>query len=171
LIASPLLITLLDPGDIGCQYDLSPKATGRCVGSRGHEFHRSAEGTLLSTRRKILVIEDNDDVRDAVAESLEDAGYDAWVAANGAVAMGELRESNDLPCLILLDLMMPEMDGAQFLQEMRNDPRLSALPVVVVTADGSAKAKATALGTHGGLRKPVQLRELLSTVSKFCQHS
>jgi CheY-like chemotaxis protein len=67
--------------------------------------------------------------------------------------------------------MMPEMDGTQFLQEMRTDPRLSALPVIVVTADGSAIAKATALGTHGGLRKPVQLDDLLSTVSKYCQPS
>ncbi|HEX2688881.1 MAG TPA: response regulator [Kofleriaceae bacterium] len=116
-------------------------------------------------------MEDNDDVRDAVAESLEDAGYGVWVAANGAIAIGELRESDDLPCVILLDLMMPEMDGTQFLQEMRTDPRLSALPVIVVTADGSAIAKATALGTHGGLRKPVQLDDLLSTVSKYCQPS
>lgn len=124
----------------------------------------------MSTQRKILVVEDNEDIRDAVAESLEDAGYDVWVAANGAIAIDALRESNDLPCLILLDLMMPVMDGAQFLQEMRRDPRLSALPVVVVTADDSAITKATALGTHGGLRKPVQLNELLSTVSKYCQH-
>lgn len=125
----------------------------------------------MSTRGKVLVVEDNEDIRDAVAESLEDAGYDVWVAANGAIAMDALRNSNDLPCLILLDLMMPVMDGAQFLQEMRRDPRLSALPVVVVTADGSAITKATALGTHGGLRKPVHLDDLLSTVSKYCEHA
>ena len=124
----------------------------------------------MTTRRKVLVVEDNEDIRDAVAVSLEDAGYDVSVAANGAIAIDALRESNDLPCLILLDLMMPVMDGVQFLQEMRSDPRLSALPVVVITADGSAITKATALGTHGGLRKPVRLNELLSTVSKYCQH-
>ncbi len=124
----------------------------------------------MTTRRKVLVVEDNEDIRDAVAVSLEDAGYDVSVAANGAIAIDALRESNDLPCLILLDLMMPVMDGVQFLQEMRSDPRLSALPVVVITADGSAITKATALGTHGGLRKPVRLKELLSTVSKYCQH-
>jgi len=124
----------------------------------------------VSTCGKILVVEDNEDIRDAVAESLEDAGYGVWLAANGAIAMNALRESNDLPCLILLDLMMPVMDGAEFLQKMRSDPRLSALPVVVVTADGSAITKAITLGTHGGMRKPVQLNELLSTVSKYCQH-
>jgi two-component system, chemotaxis family, chemotaxis protein CheY len=124
----------------------------------------------VTTRRKVLVVEDNEDIRDAVAVSLEDAGYDVSVAANGVIAIDALRESNDLPGLILLDLMMPVMDGEQFLQEMRSDPRLSALPVVVITADGSAIKKATALGTHGGLRKPVPLNELLSTVSKYCQH-
>ena len=138
--------------------------------SPGHALHRSTEGKPVSTQRKILVIEDNDDIRDAVAESLEDAGYGVLLAANGAIAIGALRESDDLPCLILLDLMMPVMDGAQFLEEMRRDPRLSALRVVVITADGSSVTKAAALGTHGGLRKPVQLNELLSTVSKYCQH-
>ena len=52
---------------------------------------------------------------------------------------------------------------------MTNDPRWAAGPVVVVTADGSATRKAAALGTHGGLRKPVQMDELLSTVSKYCR--
>jgi CheY-like chemotaxis protein len=130
---------------------------------------REPERRPVSTRRSVLVVEDNEDIRDAVAESLEDAGYGVRVAANGAIAMNALRESSDLPCLILLDLMMPVMDGAQFLQEMRRDPRLSVLPVVLVTADGSAVTKATALGTHGGLRKPVQLDDLLSTVAKYCQ--
>jgi CheY-like chemotaxis protein len=127
-------------------------------------------GKPVSTCGKILVVEDNEDIRDAFAESLEDAGYGVSVAANGALAIDVLQKSDDLPCLILLDLMMPVMDGAQFLQEIRNDPRLSALPVVVITADGSAITKATALGTHGGLRKPVQLNDLLSTVSKYCPH-
>src|SRR5205814_7531087 len=104
---------------------------------------------------------------EAVVESLEDAGYGVWAAANGAIALGALRALDTLPCLILLDLMMPVMDGAEFLQEMRRDPRLSALPVVVVTADGNATRKAAALGTHGGLKKPVQLNDLLSTVSKY----
>jgi CheY-like chemotaxis protein len=124
----------------------------------------------MSTGGQVLVIEDNPGIREALAESLEDAGYGVSVAPNGAIAIGELRESNDLPCVILLDLMMPEMDGAQFLQELRRDPRLAAVPVVLITADGNATKKAAALGTHGGLRKPIQLNELLSTVSKYCQH-
>jgi two-component system, chemotaxis family, chemotaxis protein CheY len=123
----------------------------------------------VSAGAKVLVIEDNEDIREAVAEALEDAGHGVWLAANGAIAIGELRASSDLPCLVLLDLMMPVMDGAQFLQEMRQDPRLSALPVVVVTADSNAITQAASLGAHGGLRKPIQLNELLFTVSKYSQ--
>ena len=123
----------------------------------------------MSTGKHILVIDDNEDIREAVVESLEDAGYGVSAVANGDIAIRVLQASNELPCLILLDLMMPVMDGAQFLQEMRRDPRLSAVPVVVVTADGHATAKAAALGTQGGLKKPIQLNELLSTVSKYLQ--
>lgn len=123
----------------------------------------------MTTGPRVLVVEDDEDIREAVAESLEEAGYGVWLASNGAIAIDELRASADLPCLILLDLMMPMMDGAQFLQEMRQDPRLSSLPVVVVTADGNAIAKAAALGTHAGLKKPIQLDDLLSTVSKYSQ--
>lgn len=127
----------------------------------------SREDESLRAGQKVLVIEDNEDIREAVAESLEDAGYSVWLAANGAIAISELRASSDLPCLILLDLMMPVMDGVQFVQEMRQDPRLSAVPVVVVTADGNAIQKAANLGTQGGLKKPIQLNELLSTVLKY----
>lgn len=187
------MITLLGPGDTGCPnvpriqqgVVLVAEDVARIfdhwerAGSARHPAGASRQttsstaqpkGKPVSTRRKIMVIDDNEDIRDAVTESLEDVGYGVWGAANGAIAIDALRESNDLPCLILLDLMMPVMDGAQFLQEMRKDPRLSALPVIVVTAGDSAIAKATDLGTHGRLLKPVQLNELLSTVSKYCQH-
>lgn len=91
------------------------------------------------------------------------------VAANGAIALSALEAADDLPCLILLDLMMPVMDGAHFLQEMRKAPRFSVLPVLLLTADGSATTKAATMGANGGLAKPVQLDTLLSTVSKYCQ--
>jgi len=124
----------------------------------------------MSAECKVLIVEDDQDVSDAVGESLEDAGYGVSIAANGAIAMDALQASNDLPCLILLDLMMPVMDGEHFLKEVKKDPRLSAIPVVLLTAHGSAPAKAISLGALSGLRKPIQLHELLSTVSKYCQH-
>lgn len=124
----------------------------------------------MSTPGKVLYVEDDEDLCDVVSETLEDAGYAVSIAANGAIAMTALQAASDLPCLILLDLMMPVMDGEHFLQEMRRDPRLSAVPVVLLTADGHATTKAVTLGVHGGLGKPVELNDLLSTVSTYCEH-
>ena len=124
----------------------------------------------MSTHGKVLYVDDDEDLCDVVCETLEDAGYGVSIARNGAIAMSALKAASDLPCLILLDLMMPVMDGEHFLQEMRKDPRLSAVPVVLLTADGHATTKAVTLGVHGGLGKPVQLGDLLSTLSKYCQH-
>ncbi len=123
----------------------------------------------MNTRADVLYVDDDEDLCDVVTESLEDAGYAVSTAANGAAAMRLLQAATDLPCLIFLDLMMPVMDGEQFLQEKCRDPRLSEVPVILVTADGHATAKATALGVHGGLRKPVQLDDLLSTVARYCR--
>ncbi len=120
-------------------------------------------------RGSVLVIEDDQDVSDAMSETLGDAGYAVATARNGAIALSALRAARELPALILLDLMMPVMDGAHFLMVMRNDARLATLPVVLVTADGHATTKAARLGVQGGIKKPVQLNELLFTVAKYCQ--
>lgn len=120
----------------------------------------------MKPQGSVLVVDDDEDVCEAIRESLEDAGYDVSVAENGAQALASLRASDIFPSLILLDLMMPIMDGAQFLRELRADPRLADLTVVLFSADGGAHASATALGANDGLRKPVQLRQLLAMVAK-----
>jgi two-component system, chemotaxis family, chemotaxis protein CheY len=117
---------------------------------------------------EVLIVEDDQDVCDAVSETLVDAGYAVLTAMNGALALSALRASNELPCLILLDLMMPVMDGERFLQEMGKDPRLSRLPVVLLTADGPAITDAVTHLHLDGLRKPVEMSDLLLTVSKYC---
>jgi CheY-like chemotaxis protein len=114
----------------------------------------------------ILVVDDDEDVCEAIRESLDDAGYDVAVAENGAEALATLRASEVRPALVLLDLMMPIMDGAQFLRELRADDELRDLTVVLFSADGGAHANATSLGANDGLRKPVQLRDLLAMVEK-----
>jgi CheY-like chemotaxis protein len=122
----------------------------------------------MSLSPTILVVEDDEDVSDAVRDSLEDAGYTVIVAENGVRAMDALRSAEARPCLILLDLMMPVMNGEEFLQELQRDPSYATLPIVLLTADGSAAKKAARLNVAGGLRKPVQLRELLSAVATHC---
>lgn len=119
--------------------------------------------------KRVLVVEDDEDVRDTVCETLEDAGYAVSTAVNGLVALQALEALNVLPGLILLDLMMPVMGGEHVLQALRNDPRLSALPVVLLTADSHAVTQALGLGANHGLRKPVQFSDLIATVSKFCE--
>jgi CheY-like chemotaxis protein len=122
----------------------------------------------MNDHRRVLVVEDDEDVREAIQEALEEEGYAVSSAANGAVALDALRASEELPSLILLDLMMPVMDGERFLRELRGDARLQGLPVVIVTADGRAHAKASVLGAQEGLKKPVRMGDLLSTVSRYC---
>src|SRR5688572_2385178 len=98
----------------------------------------------MSTHRTVLVVEDDQDVCDSVCDTLVDAGYAVARATNGRLALNALEAPNELPDLVLLDLMMPVIDGEQFLQEVRKDPRLSALPVVLLTADRQALARAVA---------------------------
>jgi two-component system response regulator MprA len=117
--------------------------------------------------RPLLLVEDDEDVRDAIAASLRDEGYVVAEAENGWRALEWLRRNAD-PCLVLLDLWMPVMSGMEMRAQMVQDPRLAALPLVVVTAAGDGKAQAEEMGAIGYLRKPLDLRDLLETVERFC---
>lgn len=116
-------------------------------------------------RQRVLVVEDDEDVSDAIAGALEDAGYVVSVAENGAVALEHLRAQAALPSLVLLDLMMPVMDGEELLHHLKEEPSLAEIPVVVLTADASVAGAAERLGARAGVRKPISLSELLSVVS------
>src|SRR5438270_7170536 len=104
--------------------------------------------------RSILLVEDDAATREALALILGTEGYRVTGAANGAEALGVLRSAPP-PDLILLDLMMPIMDGWQFRREQVRDAALSAIPVVVLSADGNVQQKASALHAAGYLQKPV----------------
>jgi CheY-like chemotaxis protein len=84
----------------------------------------------------ILVVDDNDDLRETVQMLLEESGYSVAVAANGQAALEHLK-TGARPSLILLDLMMPDMNGWQFLEQVRRDVSLGSIPVVVMTAHKS----------------------------------
>jgi CheY-like chemotaxis protein len=114
----------------------------------------------------ILVVDDDYDVRHGIAEILEDEGYLPAMASNGAEALQLLREGLK-PRLILLDLMMPVMDGESFCRSWRSDAHLHAIPVVIISADAAAKEKSHSCGANALLKKPVQLKTLLETAEKF----
>ena len=118
--------------------------------------------------RTVLVVEDDVDTRTALVEVLQDGNYRLLTAENGKVALDELRAARCPPCVILLDVMMPVMDGNQFRQEQQKDPALEKIPVVVLSAHADAVASATQMGAAGFLKKPVDLGDLLRTVEQFC---
>jgi CheY-like chemotaxis protein len=117
--------------------------------------------------RSVLVVDDNVDLQDAIGDVLADAGYTPIFATDGQNALDYLR-AHEAPSLILLDLMMPVMDGMQFREEQLRDPALAHIPVVILSADGKLHQKVKHLSPAGALAKPVQIDDLLSTVARFC---
>ncbi len=115
--------------------------------------------------QSILIIEDDADIRESLQLALESAGYTIDVAGNGEEGLRKL-QAIDRPALILLDLMMPIMNGLEFLAARRADQALASIPVVLVTAYGHLGDHATDLA--GLVRKPIDLDELLRIVSQYC---
>lgn len=116
---------------------------------------------------KILLIEDDADLAEVVAEVLLMEGYQLSHASDGKAAL-ELLATSELPDLILLDLMMPNMNGWDFRDAQLRDARLAKIPVVVLSATGERSRPIDAVLV---LRKPVTLKELLSAVKRFSNSS
>lgn len=115
--------------------------------------------------KNILVIEDDAAIRQTMKDILEIQGYHVFLAANGKEGTDQLRAIAPNPCAILLDLMMPEMNGWQFLDFQRNDPKLRGIPVIICSAyEESAKS----VKPQAFVSKPVQLDQLLGAVKAFC---
>lgn len=117
--------------------------------------------------RIILVIDDDLDLRTSVAEVLEEAGYQAVTASNGRDALRLLLEEELHPHLILLDLMMPVMDGWAFRAEQAKNLRLESIPVVLFSAYALQPEVVDRMKVAGFLRKPMGLSALLDTVERF----
>jgi CheY-like chemotaxis protein len=123
--------------------------------------------SVRAKARHVLIVEDDVDIRESVVEVLEDEGYVVSAAADGKQALDLLGSSAPPPDIILLDLMMPVMNGYQFREEQQKDPRLSAIPVLVVTADANARTKAGALNAAGFVQKPLKIQPLLDLLEKL----
>jgi CheY-like chemotaxis protein len=111
----------------------------------------------------VLSVDDDKDIREILAETLEERDFEVASAANGVEALAYLR-AEPAPLVILLDLMMPVMNGQEFRAEQLRDPALASIPVVVLSADGSAQAKARSLGALTGITKPIRLAHLLAVL-------
>lgn len=117
--------------------------------------------------RTVLVVDDDVDIRDAMCLVLQHNGYRTETASNGEEALRALRGPGQVD-LILLDMMMPVMDGWGFRNAQPDGPAFQTIPVVVLTGDGRASAKAAAIGAAGWLKKPLDLDELLAVVGRHC---
>jgi CheY-like chemotaxis protein len=112
----------------------------------------------------VLVVDDDVDVRDSLCTVLQDEGYRVVDVPDGQAALDHLR-AGGRPFVILLDLMMPVMDGAAFRDRQRADPELRHIPVILVTAAGARAA--AAVQVDGVLQKPVPLDDMLAMVARY----
>jgi len=117
-------------------------------------------------REPILVVEDDVLTRESLMALLQWDGYETVGAGDGAAALHLLRDGGVSPCLILLDLMMPVMDGWQFRAEQRADPALSNIPVIVFSARLGVANAITSLEVVAALTKPVDSDRLLDLVER-----
>jgi CheY-like chemotaxis protein len=140
---------------------------GDLLPKRPHEL-ASPAAPQPSPRRGgvILLVEDDLSIHQSLGESLEESGYLVITAVDGREAIALLR-SGVRPSAILLDLMMPVMDGWDFRHEQRSDPRLRDIPVIVITASGfSASTVRTQLGDVEVIAKPIQRPELFRALAR-----
>jgi CheY-like chemotaxis protein len=114
----------------------------------------------------VMIVEDDRDTREMLGRFLELEGFDVRTAANGLLALEALQQDG-MPCVILLDLMMPVMNGWQFRRAQTEDPRLADIPVVVISAAG-AREDIPAIDATAWLSKPVDFDRLLATIGPFC---
>jgi CheY-like chemotaxis protein len=117
-------------------------------------------------RSSVLIVDDDLDIREALLDVLTDHGYTADAVANGREAL-EYLQRGARPCLILLDLMMPVMNGSQFRAVQLQDPELREVPVLLISAGNDVEQRSQALDTES-LRKPLDIDRLLAVVARHC---
>jgi len=115
-------------------------------------------------------VEDDFDIRAMIGLALEMEGFEVTAAANGNEALDRLR-SGYRPGLILLDLMMPVMNGWEFRNAQRADPALAEIPTVILSGDGNVAQKTAELAAASYIRKPVDLEDLHAAVKSLCSPS
>lgn len=125
---------------------------------RGYDPHMSAD------KKTILVIDDDQNICDLLSHLLKRQGYLVHTTLNGWEAMELLRKEPSTPDLILLDLRMPVMDGWKFRELQREDPRLAAIPVVVITSVQTIEEDTRSIDAAGFFKKPIQTDLLVRTV-------
>jgi two-component system chemotaxis response regulator CheY len=120
-------------------------------------------------RRVVLIVDDDTDALEALSLVLEEAGYDVLRASNGLEALGQLGDQRGECDLILLDLMMPVMNGWDFRRKQMAIPALAGIPVVLMSA--GARMASGDLGAAGYVAKPVEVSDMLATIARILLHT
>jgi CheY-like chemotaxis protein len=123
---------------------------------------------LSGAPHSIFVVDDEEMIRDSIVEFLDENGYQAVGASDGRDALDKLAATRPPPCLILLDLMMPVMDGRSFREHQLQTPELASIPVILFSAYRDVAKTATELNAAGHLPKPLKLTDLLRAVQQHC---
>jgi two-component system response regulator MprA len=119
---------------------------------------------------RVLIIEDDRDIREALEQVFVDEGYEVDCAEDGANGLAKLRNNGPKPAVIVLDLWMPRMDGLAFRRAQLTSEDTADIPVVVVTAGGVAPQEVAALGLSYVLLKPVDISIVLRVVRRLSSH-
>ncbi len=113
----------------------------------------------------VLLVDDDPDIRETLSELLDANGYEVLQAENGQIALDVLKNTPRFPCVVVLDLSMPVLDGREFLKLRALDPILRDIPVVVVS--GSNQPAETLEGIDEYLRKPVEIERLMEIIDHY----
>ncbi|MCU1279154.1 MAG: hypothetical protein JWM53_2700 [bacterium] len=116
----------------------------------------------------VLIVDDDEDIRDTIQSLLQLRGFTVDTAADGLSGLERMRRG-PLPALVILDFMMPGMNGDEFLAAQMSDPQLAAVPVVLLTVAGEAGGAARVAIER--IAKPIDLQLLFSTVARFCSRA
>src|SRR5687768_12012063 len=117
----------------------------------------------------VMVVDDDADLRDSIIDLLEDKQYRVVGASNGKEALDLLHGRSSPPRVILLDLMMPVMDGKAFHAELMKEPGLNHIPVIVLSAHADMDSMLVNIAVQAKLRKPVAIEPLLALVDQHCK--
>jgi CheY-like chemotaxis protein len=115
---------------------------------------------------RVLIVEDDEDVRAVLAEVLEAHGFEVWLARNGREALDSLHAGR-LPDAIFLDLSMPVMNGFEFREAQRRDPALAVIPTVVLSAASRLRERTAALDVAEVVAKPLGVDELVAVARRW----
>lgn len=115
----------------------------------------------------VMVVDDDESLREGLLEYLEMQGFAPRGAVDGIDALEQLA-GEPLPAVIVLDLMMPRMNGIDFREHQKKDARLAGIPLIVVTARHDGRRQAEQMGAAGYFAKPINLDRLMETVHRLC---